>query len=104
MGKFGWSYPPGAASDPGAPWNQEEGPCAVCGSAVDHCICPVCPVCGAQGDPACYDALEGRGAHGTPLTRTQEQVLSLAWEEAHAEAACRDEAAYWAAHPGADEF
>lgn len=24
MGKFGWSYPPGAANDPNAPWNQEE--------------------------------------------------------------------------------
>ncbi len=24
MSKFGWSYPPGAAGDPNAPWNQEE--------------------------------------------------------------------------------
>jgi hypothetical protein len=24
MSKFGWSYPPGAANDPNAPWNQDE--------------------------------------------------------------------------------
>lgn len=23
MGKFGWSYPPGAANDPHAPYNEE---------------------------------------------------------------------------------
>lgn len=23
MSKFGWSYPPGAANDPNAPWNQD---------------------------------------------------------------------------------
>jgi hypothetical protein len=26
MGKFGWSYPPGAANDPHAPYNQSEDP------------------------------------------------------------------------------
>ena len=25
MGIFGWSYPPGAANDPMAPWNQADG-------------------------------------------------------------------------------
>jgi hypothetical protein len=54
MSIFGWSYPPGAANDPNAPWNQGDGPCDVCGEPVDACICPECPVCGAQGDPACY--------------------------------------------------
>lgn len=33
--KFGWHYPPGAANDPSAPWNQPEPPeCPECGSLV----------------------------------------------------------------------
>jgi len=30
---FGWDYPPGAANDPNAPWNQEDPPeeCPMCG-------------------------------------------------------------------------
>jgi len=55
MSVFGWSYPPGAANDPNAPYNQTDMPCGVCGRDVDHCICPECPVCESQGDPACYD-------------------------------------------------
>lgn len=70
MGIFGWSYPPGAASDPFAPYNQEEGPCEVCGKDVDDCICPECPVCGTQGDPGCYKT------HG--LKRSEEQIRSHA--------------------------
>lgn len=36
MGKFGWSYPPGAATDPNAPYNQTPADalpvwCEVCG-------------------------------------------------------------------------
>lgn len=56
-GIFGWSYPPGAANDPNAPYNQtDEGPCDVCGQNIyGDCICQDCPVCGATGDPACYD-------------------------------------------------
>lgn len=50
MGKFGWSYPPGCSGPP----DQDEGPCEVCGLSVDDCICPVCPACQGQGDPACY--------------------------------------------------
>ena len=52
---FGWSYPPGAANDPNAPWNQDDGPCAVCHKPVDDCVCPECPVCHSNGDPACYE-------------------------------------------------
>jgi hypothetical protein len=55
-GIFGWSYPPGAATDPNAPYNQN-GPyiCEVClcDSEVD-CQCEECPICGAYGDPKCY--------------------------------------------------
>ena len=54
MGKFGWSYPPGAANDPYAPYNQTDEPCAICGKWPDDCICPECPVCGEQGNPRCY--------------------------------------------------
>jgi hypothetical protein len=45
---FGWSLPPGAAGDPNAPWNQEDGPCAVCALPVDKCVCPECPICRAR--------------------------------------------------------
>lgn len=44
MGKFGWSYPPGAEFDPNAPWNQAELPEV----EVEDCNrgedleCPVC--------------------------------------------------------------
>jgi predicted amidophosphoribosyltransferase len=51
---FGWSYPPGAAGDPNAPWNQHDGACDVCGQNLDNCICPECPVCLEVGNPACY--------------------------------------------------
>lgn len=61
MGIFGWSYPPGAANDPNAPYNQTEGPCEVCGQDIyGDCVCPECPVCGATGDPACYDDTENQ--------------------------------------------
>jgi len=57
MSKFGWSYPPGAALDPNAPYNQN-GPyiCDVClcDSEVD-CQCHECPVCSAVGDLSCYE-------------------------------------------------
>lgn len=55
---FGWSYPPGAASDPNAPYNQN-GPyiCEVClcDAEVD-CRCPECPECGEVGNPRCYES------------------------------------------------
>lgn len=50
---FGWSYPPGAASDPLAPYNQVDCDCEVCGVDADSCTCPECGVCGAYGDPEC---------------------------------------------------
>jgi hypothetical protein len=69
---FGWSYPPGAANDPNAPYNQDDdGPCAVCCKCVTDCICPECPVCSETGNPKCY--LE---EHGLKLTR--EQAISRA--------------------------
>lgn len=83
MGIFGYSYPPGAAGDPFAPYNMDEPPCDVCGCfvdvAIDPCTCPPCDVCGTCGDPACYDN------HG--MTRTPAQVESLrrnqlVWTEA----------------------
>jgi len=51
--KFGWSYPPGAASDPYAPYNQPEMPCEVCGKEAGACDCTECPECGVQGRAAC---------------------------------------------------
>ncbi len=82
---FGWSYPPGAANDPFAPYNQVDGPCAVCGNFVDDCICPECPERTSQGDPSCYIQ------HG--LHRTPEQIFALAWNEAHWEEQARQESA-----------
>ena len=53
--KFGWSYPPGAANDPLAPYNQEGGPCEVCGQNPDgDCQCSECPIHKEAGNPACY--------------------------------------------------
>lgn len=69
---FGWSYPPGAANDPNAPYNQDDdGPCAVCCNDVTDCVCPECPVCGSMGDPKCYSE-----PHGLKLIR--EQAISRA--------------------------
>lgn len=94
MGMFGWSYPPGAANDPNAPYNQQEGPCEVCGKGCDDCICPECDLCGSQGDPDCYDPYQFRpGFHG--LFRTQAQIDSLADAEVMWAADCEAEAKYW---------
>ena len=81
---FGWSYPPGAAGDPNAPWNQtDEGPCAVCANGVEDCCCPECPVCGEQGNPKCYSTPtkfhKGEGftvGEGHGLRLNKEQALS----------------------------
>jgi hypothetical protein len=96
MSIFGWWYPPGAAGDPNAPYNQEDGPCEVCGQAIDDCICPECPCCGATGDLICYTS------HG--LVRSFAQVaLRAQAEEAwriEAEAINKaEEAAYRASYP-----
>ncbi|MDD3029845.1 MAG: hypothetical protein PHS57_06170 [Alphaproteobacteria bacterium] len=72
---FGWDLPPGAADDPGAPWNQKEGPCDVCGLSVDDCICPECPECGEQGDPICYEQ------HGLVLSDEQRESKKRADDE-----------------------
>ena len=54
MSKFGWSYPPGAALDPSAPYNQvDDPPCEVCGRLVADCICPECATCGKVGAMEC---------------------------------------------------
>ena len=56
-GVFGWSYPPGAADDPNAPFNQDDPPCEVCGKFLDgddSCDCQECPKCGRKGDAECY--------------------------------------------------
>jgi hypothetical protein len=68
---FGWSYPPGAANDPSAPWNQVDGPCAVCHKPVDACVCHDCPVCGELGRPECY----GVNPH-TSLSRDQNIAIA----------------------------
>lgn len=73
MGIFGWSYPPGAANDPFAPYNQVDPPCAICGNFEEECICPECTVCGSIGDETCYTR------HG--MVRSIAQVESLAAAE-----------------------
>jgi len=68
---FGWSLPPGCTArmiDEAAGVDQ---PCAVCCRPVDDCVCPECPVCGAQGDPACYADPPRVEGHGMRLTREQ---------------------------------
>jgi hypothetical protein len=69
MGIFGWSYPPGAANDPYAPYNQTGGICEVCGYGDTKCVCPECPKCGETGNPACYG---GEPGHEMLKSRVQE--------------------------------
>ena len=47
--------------------------CDVCGLKEADCICPACPVCGAYGDPKCYEE------HG--MERTNEQRWTYDQEE-----------------------
>lgn len=95
MSIFGWSYPPGAANDPNAPYNQE-GPCEVCCRFVDDCICPECKTCGEIGNPECYECYDGVKHHRNKregefvpshgMVRTPAQIAS------HAEITVRWEA------------
>ena len=53
---FGWDYPPGAASDPRAPYNQKDGPeCVSCGdeATTEGCEKHAGPTCGACVCPEC---------------------------------------------------
>lgn len=75
---FGWSYPPGAANDPNAPWNQTDQPCDICGKFPDDCICPECPSCGQIGELQCYDGFPAGAPNNHGLVRTAEQIASFA--------------------------
>lgn len=84
MGIFGWSYPPGAANDPNAPWNQEDPPCDVCGEFIENCVCPPCRVCGEYGDPRCYVE---HGMRRTEMQKFMREVNERRWrDDAQAEA------------------
>lgn len=63
------SYPPGAASDPYAPYNQPVGPCEICYKAVENCVCDACPECDSVGDPKCYQE------HGLLLNENQRAAI-----------------------------
>jgi hypothetical protein len=66
MGIFGWSYPPGAADDPNAPYNQADEQCDVCGKYVDAvnneecCECEFCPDCDEEESQCICVALEDK--------------------------------------------
>lgn len=81
---FGWSYPPGCS---GTPYDEDDGPCEVCGLEVCECICPECDVCGEVGDPHCYMH------HG--LHRTEEQKFNRELMDRDIQAQIRAENAYW---------
>lgn len=74
MSIFGWSYPPGCHSVPG---DEPSGPCEVCGGDVDSdkCICPECPKCGEQGNPACYDIVIGQPEKEHGMKRNKAQIV-----------------------------
>jgi hypothetical protein len=108
MGIFGWSYPPGAANDPSAPYNQDDPPCSICGREVDDCVCPECPHCGTIGDPSCYVDDERSENHG--LTLSDAQVASAQERRAADAAIDADYAAqaaaeyeYWKIHRQDDQ-
>ncbi len=44
--------------------------CDVCFRSTEACICPECPKCETQGDPACYKTAD-QGGHGLHLSRDQ---------------------------------
>jgi hypothetical protein len=66
MADFGWSYPPGAADDPNAPYNQPDEQCDVCGKYVEAanneeaCECEWCPECNETLDMCTCAALEDK--------------------------------------------
>lgn len=72
MSLFRWSLPPGCGTLPG---EEDDGPCQVCGNAIDDCICPCCPECESGGDPACYDPKSPR-FHGLVPNKEQEESLA----------------------------
>jgi hypothetical protein len=54
---FGWSLPPGCTHRHIDEAFGIDRPCEICGGNPDanECICPECTVCGAYGDPYCYE-------------------------------------------------
>lgn len=90
MSKFGYWYPPGAANDPNAPYNQDDPPCDICGQEIENCICPECSVCGQIGERQCYGELPGAETHG--LVRSGWQLALKEAAEADWEAEARAEA------------
>ena len=71
-GIFGWSYPPGVTGrEPEI--TGEWGPCECCGCDPADCLCPECPVCGEQGNPACYLVQGGEKNHN--LEYNTEQLI-----------------------------
>lgn len=74
------NLPPGVTSSDIAAMS-EEGPCEVCGQAVEHCLCEPCPVCNTLGDPDCYESLGMRlrivqrlGWLDTMIAQTKTQI------------------------------
>ena len=97
---FGWSYPAGCSGPP----DEYEGPCEVCGNAVDDCICPECPTCGEQGNPDCYYVGDEPCQHGLILNEQQIAGRTDAEKrEREAADACAAEAAYWSSPDRAKE-
>lgn len=67
MSKFGWWYPAGCDGPP----DQEDTPCGICGGDPGGCECPVCSICGSQGDKSCETS------HGVLQTWMMEEHASL---------------------------
>jgi hypothetical protein len=49
----------------------DEDPCECCGHDTTDCICPECPVCGEQGNPACYALGLNPKDHGLKFNKEQ---------------------------------
>lgn len=82
--------------------NKPEPTCEVCGKDIDYCICPPCEMCGAYGDPSCYDGGSTQWGgftdvwHG--MKRSSEQLASKAAADEAEKVRTEEERKWWDAY------
>lgn len=95
MSKFGWSYPPGAANDPFAPYNQDydDDHCAYCGADLPDDVTGLSEevesaIMDGFCNPEHFDLYEKHGPSGAPIMSSEDKdrynALRVRWYEANA--------------------